>query len=73
MDSDLELMIVMPVYNEQASVRKVVMEWFQEVETWTERFVFLAIALLMASSAIGFRRLKPEDGWQVSGFKGDSA
>ena len=38
-----ELMIVMPVYNEQASVRKVVNEWFQEVEDWTENFVFLAI------------------------------
>jgi len=38
-----ELVIVMPVYNEQASVRKVVMEWFQEVENWTEDFVFLAI------------------------------
>lgn len=38
-----ELMIVMPVYNEQASVRKVVMEWFQEIENWTEKFVFLAI------------------------------
>ena len=37
------MMIVMPVYNEQASVRKVVMEWFQEVENWTEDFVFLAI------------------------------
>lgn len=38
-----ELMIVMPVYNEQASVRKVVMEWFQEVQNWTENFIFLAI------------------------------
>ncbi len=38
-----ELMIVMPVYNEQASVRKVVLEWFHEVENWTEDFVFLAI------------------------------
>jgi dolichol-phosphate mannosyltransferase len=38
-----ELMLVMPVYNEQASVRKVVMEWFQEIENWTERFVFVAI------------------------------
>jgi dolichol-phosphate mannosyltransferase len=38
-----ELMLVMPVYNEQASVRKVVMEWFQEIENWTEKFVFLAI------------------------------
>jgi dolichol-phosphate mannosyltransferase len=36
-------MIVMPIFNEQASVRKVVMEWFQEVENWTEDFVFLAI------------------------------
>lgn len=36
-------MIVMPVYNEQASVRKVVLEWFGEVENWTEDFVFLAI------------------------------
>jgi EmrB/QacA subfamily drug resistance transporter len=33
------------------------------------KIVFIAIALLMASSAIGFRRLKPEDGWQVSGFR----
>ncbi len=36
-------MIVMPVYNEQASVRKVVIEWFHEIENWTENFVFLAI------------------------------
>jgi len=36
-------MLVMPIYNEQASVRKVVMEWFQEIENWTESFVFLAI------------------------------
>jgi len=38
-----ELMIVMPVFNEQASVRKVVLEWFHEVENWTEDFVFMAI------------------------------
>lgn len=38
-----ELLIVMPVYNEQASVCKVVMEWFMELENWTENFVFLAI------------------------------
>lgn len=37
------LLIVMPVYNEQASVRKVVLQWFQEIENWTEDFVFLAI------------------------------
>jgi hypothetical protein len=33
------------------------------------KIVFLAIAFLMASSALGFRRLKPEDGWQVSGYR----
>lgn len=38
-----ELLIVMPVFNEQASVRKVTLEWFHEVENWTENFVFLAI------------------------------
>lgn len=38
-----ELAIVMPVYNEQASVRKVVTEWFYEIENWTEKFVFLCI------------------------------
>ena len=27
-----ELAIIMPVYNEQASVRKVVTEWFHEIE-----------------------------------------
>lgn len=36
-------MIVIPVYNEQACIRKVVVEWFQEVETWTENFVVLVI------------------------------
>jgi len=41
--SQPELLIVMPVFNEQASVRKVVLEWFQEVDNWTEKFVFLAI------------------------------
>jgi dolichol-phosphate mannosyltransferase len=39
----IELMIVMPVFNEQASVRKVVLEWFHEIENWTEDFIFLAI------------------------------
>jgi glycosyltransferase involved in cell wall biosynthesis len=38
-----ELLVVMPVFNEQASVRKVVQEWFDEVENWTEDFTFLAI------------------------------
>jgi glycosyltransferase involved in cell wall biosynthesis len=38
-----ELLIVMPVYNEEASVRKVVLEWFTEIEQWTEKFTFLII------------------------------
>lgn len=42
-DGPAELLIVMPVYNEQASVRKVVTEWFTEVENWTERFTLLVI------------------------------
>ena len=33
----------MPVHNERASVRKVVSEWTQELENWTERFTLLAI------------------------------
>lgn len=33
----------MPVFNEQASVRKVVTEWFSEIQNWTEDFVFLAL------------------------------
>jgi dolichol-phosphate mannosyltransferase len=42
-DSTPELMLVMPVFNEQASVRKVVLEWFAELGDWTENFVFLAL------------------------------
>ena len=38
-----ELLIVMPVFNEEASVRKVMVEWVAEVRNWTENFVFLAI------------------------------
>jgi len=33
----------MPVFNEQASVRKVVCEWWQEIENWTESFTFLCL------------------------------
>lgn len=33
----------MPAYNEEACVRKVVNEWFTEIENWTEDFVFLAL------------------------------
>lgn len=42
-DAKPELMVVMPVFNEQASLRKVVTEWFQELENWTEDFTFLII------------------------------
>src|SRR3954447_25968160 len=38
-----ELLVVMPAYNEQASVRKVALEFFDELENWTEDFVFLAL------------------------------
>jgi dolichol-phosphate mannosyltransferase len=38
-----DLAIILPVYNEQASVRKVVLEWFQEIENWTENFLFLCL------------------------------
>lgn len=32
MESKPDLSIILPVYNEQASVRKVVLEWFQKIE-----------------------------------------
>lgn len=38
-----ELVVVIPVYNEQASVRKVIREWFFEIENWTENFAMLVI------------------------------
>jgi dolichol-phosphate mannosyltransferase len=43
MASTPDLAIILPVYNEQASVRKVVLEWFQEIENWTENFAFLCL------------------------------
>ena len=33
------------------------------------RPVFILLALITAATAYGFSRLKPEDGWQVSGHK----
>lgn len=38
-----ELAIILPAYNEQASVRKVVLEWFQEIKNWTDNFSFLRL------------------------------
>ncbi len=38
-----DLLLVMPVFNEQASVGRVVTEWFRELEHSTQDFVFLAI------------------------------
>jgi dolichol-phosphate mannosyltransferase len=42
-ESSPELMIVMPVYNERASVRKVITEWFPVIESQTRDFAFLAL------------------------------
>ena len=55
-DLDPELMVVVPVYNEQASVRKVVGEWFDELANWTDRFVLVAI-----NDDDSIRRLKGSD------------
>jgi glycosyltransferase involved in cell wall biosynthesis len=33
-----ELAIIMPVYNEQASIRKVVTKWFHEIENYKSVF-----------------------------------
>lgn len=38
-----DLAVVIPVYNEQLSVRKVIREWFHEIENWTENFVIIII------------------------------
>lgn len=38
-----ELAIVIPVYNEQDSIRKVISEWITEIEKWCQNFVILAI------------------------------
>ena len=38
-----ELMIIMPVYNEQESIDQVVTEWFQEIKRWTQNFTLLVI------------------------------
>lgn len=38
-----EMLIIMPVFNEQESVRHVIAEWVDEVRKWTEDFRLLAI------------------------------
>ncbi len=38
-----ELVVVIPVYNEQPSLRKVIREWYLEIENWTEDFVILVM------------------------------
>lgn len=43
MSTNPSLALVMPVYNEEASVRKVAKEWFEEISCWEESFVFLAV------------------------------
>jgi len=58
-----KLFLVMPAYNEQASLRKVVLEWFQELENWTENFVFLAIDDGSQDNTLGvLQRLKEQLG-----------
>lgn len=42
-DPPPELLIVMPIYNEQDSVRKVVLDWMAELQPTLQNFVFLAI------------------------------
>lgn len=36
-----ELCVIMPAYNEQASLRKVINEWIPEIDNFTQNFVFL--------------------------------
>lgn len=43
MNPSPQLVLVMPAFNEEASIRKVVKEWFDEVSCWEENFLFLAI------------------------------
>jgi dolichol-phosphate mannosyltransferase len=38
-----ELVVVIPVYNEQPSLRKVIREWYLEIENWTEDFLILVM------------------------------
>jgi glycosyltransferase involved in cell wall biosynthesis len=38
-----ELVIVMPVYNEEESISKVIFEWQEELSRWTNRFHLLVI------------------------------
>jgi dolichol-phosphate mannosyltransferase len=42
-DTKPELLVVMPVYNEEASIAKVVGDWFAEMDKIVENFVILAI------------------------------
>ncbi len=38
-----QLTVVIPVYNEHASIRKVIIEWNEEIAGWTEDFQILVI------------------------------
>ena len=38
-----ELVVVIPVYNEQDSIHKVIYEWMDELDYWCENFMVLAI------------------------------
>jgi dolichol-phosphate mannosyltransferase len=39
----LELAVIMPVFNEEASIRRVVSEWFAELESQLENFILIVL------------------------------
>src|SRR5438105_787507 len=43
MSENCELLVVLPVYNERASLRKVISDWFEEIKHFTPNFTLLAI------------------------------
>jgi dolichol-phosphate mannosyltransferase len=52
--SEIELLVVVPVFNEQASIEKVVLEWHAELGRWTDKF---ALLLIDDGSKDGTRRI----------------
>ena len=38
-----ELLVIMPAFNEEACIRKVVLEWNEELNRWTQNFLLLVI------------------------------
>ena len=63
----------MPVYNEQASVRGVVEEWFQELDQWMKDFVFLAIDDGSTDNSVGvLHRLREQVGPRLEVLPGEN-